>query len=183
MRRFRFVAVLLSLALLSSLVLSISGAPPAEAGGNNIKNKFDLVENPDLVQPPPALGASGEGKIDFNTKKGEFNLTVTARGLVPGTIYRVRQTVRNGTAGDTPADADVLDEAVVADSNGEIKFTKKHVELNLLNIGPGPNWRIDQQIVLAGTGHTPNCIDCILVCSPTTKVSLVDGKLVEGWVP
>lgn len=114
-------------------------------------------------------------------------MTVQARGLEPGVLYHVRQTIRNGTAGDVPALATLFDVAVVADSNGEIKVTRKHVSLEILNIDgideDGP-WRIDQQIILAGIGNASgNCEDCVLVCRPTTKVSLVDGNLVEGWVP
>ena len=30
-----------------------------------------------------------------------------------------------------------------------------------------------------GLGELGNCVECILVCSPTTKVELVDGKLVQ----
>ena len=40
-------------------------------------------------------------------------------------------------------------------------------------------WRIDQQIRQLGSGELGNCVECILVCSPTTKVELVDGKLVQ----
>ena len=135
----------------------------------------------------PPTDASGRGKLSFNTKKGEFKLKVRAQGLEPGVTYHVRQTIRNGTAGNVPALATIFDVEVVADSKGKIKVARKHVRLDILNI-PGIDvngpWRIDQQITRDGVGNASgNCQDCVLVCSPTTKISIVDGQLVEGWLP
>ena len=189
MRRFRFVPVLLSLALLISLVFSISGAP-AEAGGkgNQIETNFGLGE---LAAFTPITGIpSGSGKLAFNTKKGEFNLTVKAEGLLPLTQYRVTQTLRKGTSGGTIPDAFLLDVAVFSDANGEIKVTRKHVPLELLSLAPGnvgDNWRIDQQIRGPGGGGESGTVcvgECILVCGPTTRVHMdADGNLVEGLAP
>ena len=185
--RMKILILMGSLAVLASLMLSMLGAP-AEAGGkgNQIENKFKMEENPLFSQD---LGRSGRGKLAFNTRKGEFNLTVEAKGLTPGETYHVTQTVRIGTGGNTVPDATIFDVAVVADSNGEIKVTRKHVALDLLNVapgGPGTNWRIDQQVRGPDGGGTSEitCFDCVLTCSPTTKVHMnADGKLVEGFAP
>ena len=181
------IAVLLSIVVLAGGLLSVARAPSVEAGGNgnHIETKFSLVENPLFVADPPSLGASGKGKFDFNTKKGEFNLNVDAGGLVPGEVYRVTQTVRHGKSGFDPA-VIILDEEVTADSKGRISFMTKHVALDIFAVGAvgdGPNWRIDQQIRLTGSGTTGGCVDCILVCSPTTKINAVGDELHEGWVP
>ena len=184
MRGFKLFAVLLSVTFLTGLMLMLGA--PAEAGGkgNQIENKFKMEVNPLFSH---VTGRSGSGKLAFNTKKGEFNLTVQAEGLVPGVTYHVSQTVRVGTDGNTVPAATLLDVAVVADSNGEIKVTRKHVALDLLNVAPGgigTNWRIDQQVRGPDGGGTSGitCFDCVLTCSPTTKVHMnADGKLVEGW--
>ena len=180
------VGGLLSLAVLATLMLSIASSSVVEADGkgNHIGNKFVMVENQPLTPP---TDASGSGQLSFNTKKGEFDLTVKAQGLEPGVVYHVRQTIRNGMAGNVPALATLFDVAVVADSNGNIKVARKHVSLDILNI-PGIDvngpWRIDQQITREGVGNASgNCLDCVLVCRPTTKISIVDGQLVEGWLP
>ena len=182
MYAFKRLTGLLSFAVLAGLLLSIAGVPTIEAGGkgNHIETNFALIENTTFVFP---VGATGQGKFDFNTKKGEFNLSAKAEGLVSGETYRVRATVRNTFDGKAAVAAIILDVPVVADGNGEIAVTRKHVALELLKVAPDDgshNWRIDQQLVLTGIGTKFTCVDCILVCAPTTKVSLVDGKLIEG---
>ena len=95
MRKFRFVLVLLSLALLTSLVLSISGGPPVEAGGKKIKSEFNLVENASFVDP--ITGANGEGEFELNGKnldKLKFELEIDAEDLTPNAWYYLSVTVR-----------------------------------------------------------------------------------------
>ena len=182
------IALFLGLSILTSLIL-INPGTPVEAGarGNHIDSKFELVANPMFTPGDDDL--SGSGKFAYDPKKGEFDITVEAEGLEPGELYNVTATIREGKAGGVPAVAKFFNVAVVADDNGKIKVTRKHRFLELLNEAPGDgsnNWRIDQQIRLAGVGDVGTvggCVDCILVCSPTTKISLVDGELVEGWLP
>jgi len=180
------VALLLGLSILTSLILINPGAT-AEAGarGNHIDSKFEMWENPEFT--PATGGLSGSGKFAYNPKKGEFDITVEAEGLEPGELYNVTATIREGTSGGAAPVATFFDVAVVADDNGKIKVTRKHRFLELLNeasVDESNNWRIDQQVRLAGSvsGTSGVCEDCILVCSPTTKLSLVDGELVEGWI-
>jgi len=180
------VALLLGLSILTSLML-INPGTTVEAGakGNHIDSKFELVENKDFT--PETGGPSGSGKFAYDPKKGEFDITVKAEGLIPGELYNVTATIREGTSGGNDPVATFFNVAVVADDDGKIKVNRKHRFLELLNEAPGDgtnNWRIDQQVRLAdfGGGTSGVCEDCILVCSPTTKLSLVDGELVEGWL-
>ncbi len=179
------VALLLGLSILTSLILINPGAPvEAGAKGNHIDSKFELWENPSFTAG--IGGLSGKGKFAYDPKKGEFDITLEAEGLTPGELYNVTAGIREGTAGGTNPQTIFYDVAVVADDNGKIKVTRKHRFLELLNEAPGDgsnNWRIDQEVRLAGVGTTGGCVDCILVCRPTTKISLVDGELVEGWIP
>ena len=187
MRRFRLVAMLLGVIFLASTTLIMSSASVEARGQNHVKNKFIMVENPTFT--PATGGLSGSGKLDLNTKKDEYKLKIRAEGLEPGTVYRVTQTVRHSTSGLASA-VIILDVEVTADKKGRIKFKTNHVALDadLLEAtgapGVGPNWRIDQQVRLAGSGDPSGvCMDCILVCAPTTKIHIEDGKIVEGWLP
>ncbi len=179
---FKRIAVLLSIAVLVGVSLNLARAPSAEAGDNVFTNPFVLGENLTFVDPQ---GTTGGGEIRFNTKNGTFLLKIHAENLVPGTVYRVTQTVRHSTSGLAPA-VIILDVEVTADREGRIKYvTTKPIFLNIFTVGAvgdGPNWRIDQQLRLTGSGTKGGCVDCLLVCSPTTKINVVDGKLFEGWV-
>lgn len=185
MRRFRFVPVLLSLALLTSLVLSLSGAPPAEAGGKKINSEFNLVENPSFVDP--ITGASGEGEFELNGKnldKLKFELEIDAEDLTPNAWYYLSVTVRETFDGGIVPVAIVVVGMARADDEGRLEFEGRGVLPNVFE-DPTPGvstWRIDQQVRQLGSGEKGNCVECILVCSPTTKVELVDGKLVP-FVP
>ena len=89
MRRFRFVPALLSLALLTLLVFSMSGAPPVEAGGD-IESEFKMHQNTSFVNVEPGtLGASGTGEFELDgddLDDLEFELEVEANGLLPNTL-------------------------------------------------------------------------------------------------
>ena len=196
MRRFKFVPVLLSLALMTLLVLSISGGPPAEAGGKQIKSDFDLVENPGLVSP--LNGASGlradglGGEIRFNGQNPDqlgFELKMAAKDLEPLTWYYLAVTVReapDGENGNFPGGVKPVAFAVAGmtrtDDVGRLEFKGRGLLPNVFDFPETSgvdHWRIDQQVRRIGDGELNNCVECILVCAPTTKVKLVDGKLVQ----
>ncbi len=175
MRRFRFVALLLSLALLTGLVLSVSGGPPVEAhdeeADDEIESRFDLVDNP-LFTPG---GGAGEGKFELDGEdldKLKFKLKMEAHGLTPNTWYYLAVTVREGFGGVQTPVAIAVAGMARTDSDGKLEFKGKGVLPNVFD-GPGP-WRIDQQIRKLGSGTRNFCVECILVCSPTTKVELND---------
>lgn len=176
MRRFRFVAVLLSLALLTILVLSISGAPPIEAHGD-IESEFAMVDNPTFT-PGDGAGAGGSGSGEFeldgeDLNDLEFELEVEADGLMPNTLYEIRVTVRLGfTAGKALPIASVVAGSAMTNDEGEFEAEGEGVIPNVFT-APG-EWRIDQQVVLPGSGTENNCVECALVCAPTTKVVLND---------
>ena len=190
MRRFRFIPVLLSLALLTSLVFSISGTPPVEADGKKIKSEFNLVENPAFVDPVTGI-ASGEGEFELDGKnldKLKFKLNMAAEDLTPNTWYYLSVTVReveDGAFG--PAGGNVPVGFAVAgmartDDDGELEFEGKGILPNVFDdpVTPGvTEWRIDQQVRQLGSGDKGNCVECILVCAPTTKVELVGDRLVQ----
>ncbi|MCH7736946.1 MAG: hypothetical protein IH872_06030 [Chloroflexi bacterium] len=175
---FKQIAVFLIIVVLAGGLLIVARAASVEAGGkgNHIETEFIMIENP---TDPPNLGASGVGKLDFNTKKGEFNLKLDVQGLVPGTNYRVTQTVIHSKLA-SGVQVFILDQEVTADSEGRISFMTKHVPLDILSVGAvgtGPNWRIDQQVRASGSDRS------LLVCRPTTKINVVGDRLFEGWVP
>ena len=191
MRRFRFVAVLLSLALLTLLVFSIFGGESAEAGGKDIKTKFNFVQNPALVDPVvPGRSGKGEFKLDGrDLDKLKFELNkVKASGLEPNAWYYLAVTTREvvggdfgGAGGDVPVGFAVAGMAR-ADDEGRLKFKGKGVLPNVFDdpvISGVTEWRIDQQIRQLGSGEFGNCNECILVCAPTTKVRLDGDKLVQ----
>ena len=67
--------------------------------------------------------------------------------------------------------------------DGKLKFKGKGEFPNVFDppVTPGTDrWRIDQQIRKLGNDPRVigNCVECILVCAPTTKVELDHGKLV-----
>ena len=186
MRRFRLIAVLLSLALATTLALSVSGAPPVEAGGD-IESEFAMVDNPDFT-PGDGFGAAGSGSGEFELDGDdlddlEFELEVEAHGLMPNTWYDIRVTVRVGfTAGKAFPIASVVAGGAMTNDEGEFEAEGEGVIPNVFT-APGGEWRIDQQVVLPGSGTEENCVDCILVCAPTTKVVLnddADGLVLFG---
>ncbi|MCH8186419.1 MAG: hypothetical protein IH862_10005 [Chloroflexi bacterium] len=195
MRKFRFVAVLLSLALVVLLVFSISGGPSAEAhdeeDDDEIKTKFDLVENTALVHP--ITGASGlladglGGKIEIDGEdldKLKFKVKYKAQGLEPNTWYYLAVTVRESHTDGTPDEtfpggikpvAIAVAGMARTDGAGRLEFEGKGVLPNVFDdpVTSGVSkWRIDQQVRQIGSGELRNCVECILVCRPTTKVEL-----------
>ena len=191
MRKFRFVAVLSSLALVLLLVFSISGGPSAEAhdeeADDEIKSEFNLVENASFVDP--ITGASGEGEFELNGEnldKLKFKLEIDAEDLTPNAWYYLSVTVRETFDGGIVPVAIAVAGMARADDEGRLEFEGKGVLPNVFeNPTPGvTTWRIDQQVRQLGSGEKGNCVECILVCSPTTKVELNDdGDGLISFVP
>ncbi len=187
--------------VLAGLVLIVVASAPAEAGGKQIKNSFNLVENPTFVSP--INGASGMladglgGEIRFNGQNPDqlgFELKMAAKDLEPLTWYYLAVTVRESHTDGTPDEtfpggikpvAIAVAGMARTDGAGRLEFEGKGVLPNVFDdpVTSGvTKWRIDQQVRQIGSGELGNCVECILVCAPTTKVELVDGKLVP-FVP
>ena len=176
---FKRIAVLLSIVVLAGVVLNSAGVPSAEAGGkgNHIETKFAMIDNPDFT-PGDGFGAAGSGSGEFELDGDdlddlEFELEVEAHGLMPNTWYDIRVTVRVGfKAGKDPTIASVVAGGAMTNDEGEFEAEGEGVIPNVFT-APG-EWRIDQQVVLPGSGTENNCVECALVCAPTTKVVLND---------
>ncbi len=187
MHRFRFIPVLLSLALLTSLVLSISGAPPVEAHGD-IESEFAMAQNTSFVTVEPnTLGAGGSGEFELDgddLDDLEFELEVEAHGLLANTLYQIAVSVRKGNASafDFPVEVVVVGSAMTNDQ-GELEAEGEGVIPNVFGeASPGDEWRFDQQVLRLGIGPGPAaCVDCVLVCRPTTLVVINDDG--DGLVP
>ena len=185
MRRSRLVAVMLGLIVLTGTTLIMSGAP-VQAGGQpsqNIESDFSLVENAlftPITDPPP----SGSGSFKLSNrhlhKNLRFTLEIEADGLLPNTEYYLSATVREGFSGGVPTKAEATAGTATTDSEGRLEFKGKGV-FSADAFTTGTTWRIDQQVRLVGGGGGTLgvCFECVLVCSPTTKIELVDGKLVS----
>ncbi len=196
MGRFKLIAGLMSLVVLAGLVLIVVVSAPAEAGGKQIKSSFNLVENPGLVFP--LLGASGlladglGGEIRFNGQNPNqlgFELKMAAKDLESLTWYYLAVTVReapDGASGTFPGGVKPVAIAVAGmtrtDDAGRLEFKGRGLLPNVFDFPETSgvdHWRIDQQVRRIGDGELNNCVECILVCAPTTKVKLVNGKLVQ----
>ena len=203
MRRFRFVAVLLSLALAILLVLSISGRPSAEAhdeeADDEIKTNFNLVDNPMFTPVAPGHGPAekhGEGEIkidgeDLDKLKFKVEYKTDAGFLDNNTWYYLSVTVREDFGGGAVPVALVVVGMAKTDDEGRLEFKGKGVLPNVFDPPATPGftldkWRIDQQVRKLGKLPTNqnNCVECILVCAPTTKVVLNgDGDGLIKFVP
>ena len=180
MRRSRLVAVMLSLIVLTGTTLIMSGAP-VQAGGqpSHIESDFRMVENEPFT-PIPGTGA-GSGSFTLNGKHLQnVNLEIEANGLAPNTEYYLAVTVRNGFDGTIAPIEEVFVGTATTNGVGRLEFKGKGV-IPAEAFDVGTIWRIDQQVrIVGGLGGTLDvCFECVLVCRPTTKVKLVDGKLVE----
>ena len=188
MFRFKLIAGLVSLVLLAGLVLTVVASAPApvEAGGD-IETEFNLVDNPKFTPNIGPVGAEphGSGEFELDGDTLEFELDIDAEDLVAGELYRLTVTVRNVTGGDFGAAGDLPPSLIVtvgtatADDEGRLEFEGEGV-FPADAFDTGTEWRIDQQVRLDGSpgGTLPgSCVECILVCAPTTKVRL--GGLVQ----
>ena len=175
----------MSLAVLAVLLVSIAGAPVV-AADDEIETEFALVDNPTFTSGDGLGGGGvGTGKIEIDgedLEDLEFELEIEAEGLTPNTWYYLSVTVREGFGGIAVPVAIAVVGTARTDDKGRLEFEGKGV---LPNVFGSPatagvtQWRIDQQVRQLGSGELANCVECILVCSPTTKVELVDGKLAQ----
>lgn len=183
MRRLRLILILLSLALLTNLVLSISGGPFAEAGGKKIKTEFKMHElNAGAVPLSVRMGAIGTGEFKFDVEKQTFKLKINAKDLKPDHDYVVQVSVTEGT-GAPKGFAWFPQGVATTDKKGKLKFEIENSPLVLKAIHPGltqiTEWRLDFEVFdLADSdvnGHTLYN----LVCAPGTIIVLDgDGELV-----
>lgn len=176
------VVGLLSLALLAGLLLSMGASPVVEAHGD-IVSEFSLVDNP-LFTPGDGLGAGGSGTGVFNLDGRDlddlkYDLEMEAEGLMPNTWYYLSVTVREGFGGVAVPVAIAVAGMARTDGRGNLEFVGHGVLPNVFapNVNNGvKTWRIDQQVRLLGSPTENFCVECILVCAPTTKVELVRGS-------
>lgn len=184
MFRFKLIAGLVSLVVLAGLVLIVVTSAPVEAGAKKIKTNFNLVENTSFVATTTRRGAMGTGqfKLDGHLDSLEFQVRFKADGLLPNEVYSLRVTVREGFGGiSVPVHAVVVG-TVRTDHKGRLNFKGGGVLENVFDPSGVTTWRIDQQVTRAGIGTENDCVECVLVCSPTTKIELVGGELVP-FVP
>lgn len=162
----------------ASAILMVTAKP-------TIVDEFSMVENPTFVNVTagPAAG-SGEiegivvGKSDF-----QFEMKVDATKLRPNTVFAITASVRAGQGPPVnPADASIFVGPAYTDSSGTLHFEGRAVFADVFKIGGGDatKWRVDYQIRLSGSGEGKGgCTDCVLVCSPPTKIEKdEDGNLV-----
>ena len=167
-------------------MLIVVASAPVEAGGD-IRTEFVSEDNPFFT---PAGGESGTGEFELDAETLEFELQMDAEGLVAGEEYRLTVTVRNVTggafraAGLTLPIEEITVGSATADAEGRLEFEGEGA-IPASAFMTGTEWRIDQQVKLEGSvggtkfvGADPVCFECILTCSPTTKVELVDGEFV-----
>ena len=183
MHRRNRLAVLLSIAVLAGFMLSVAGAPSAEAGGNKIKTKFAMVENPAFV---PFSGASGRGHFKLNIEDKEFDIGVKAKGLLPNHSYQVFVTLTLGSGGGFNGTVFLNQGDVMTDKKGRLNFKTENSPLDLAALMPAgadglglEGWRVDQAIIdplvyddTKGCNAATN--PCSLVCAPTTRITPAD---------
>ena len=187
---FKRIATLLSFVLLAGVLLSIGAAAVVEAHGD-IEAEFGLGQGPrDAAGIPfltpnidPAVAPSGTGKFEIDGESLEFELAIEAEGLAPYTEYTLSVSLREGHGGLQPAVTFVSAGTATTDGDGRLEFEgeAEFDEALFAGAAPGSKWRFDQQIRgEGGGGAQPTwCVDCIIVCFPTTLVELNDdGELV-----
>ena len=181
---FRRVAAPLSLALLTGLLLSAAAAP-VEADGD-IESEFDMVQNTAFVNVDPGtVGAGGSGEFELDGEDLddlEFELEVEADGLLANTLYQISISVRAGHGAPFAVPlVTVIAGSAWTNGQGELEAEGEAVIPNIFGgASAGDKWRIDQQVLRPGAGPGPAaCVDCVLVCAPTTPIVLNDdGELV-----
>ena len=170
-------ARLIGLAIITGLLFTIVMVPSVIAEGGKITMSFDLVDNTTFTPDIPPLGtteAHGSGKIEINGHNLDnlkFKLKMAGEDLTPNTWYYLSVTVREGDAGGAVPVALAVAGMAKTDGAGDLEFTGDGVLPNVFESG-ATEWRIDQQIRLLGNGIKANCVECILVCAPTTLVKL-----------
>ena len=184
---FKRIATLLSFAVLAVFLLSIGATATVLADNGNIFSEFKLVENSLFVDP---MGASGSGTFELDGRDLDnlkLKYKVKADNLMPKTWYKAAIVIRDLT----DPNLDGPDDTVVVgfhktNANGSLNFVGKAVLPDPTDSSPNgivSGWRIDQHLSLAaGPGTDRNhCVDCVLVCMPTTHVQL--NAAGDGLIP
>lgn len=188
MQRLKTLAIIISIAILSGVIFTgvmLSTEQPVEAHGD-IESRFRLVENPAFIEP--ITGAVGHGVFNLDGSDLDnlkYDLEIGAQGLESNSWYYLSVTVREVTGEDFGGAGGMVPVAMAVtgmartNNKGHLEFIGKGVLPNVFapNVNRGvKTWRIDQQIRQLGSGEKGNCVECILVCAPTTKVELVQGS-------
>ena len=156
--------LLLSFAVLASLLLSIAVAPSVLADNNN-----DLSDMNDKFATDPAdQGASGLAVS--KVKDGNLDLHLVAKGLPTDTDLDVHVVVGSGPdfGGDGFFEFTVF--PITSDKNGRIKFDLKGFNLGLPEAGI---YRLDFVVVRSDVA-SPTFDDFLLACQPAPIISF-DG--------
>lgn len=175
------------------MVLLLTGVVPtnASAFNGNIESEFDMADNPTFTPgiEPPGVEVHGFGTFEMNGEDLDnllFKYRVQADDLDPKTWYQATITIRDLQDPNT----DGPDDTVIVgwhktNANGSLNFVGKAVLPDPTITSPQgvtAGWRIDQQLRRPGANtNLGNCQDCVLVCSPTTKVQLNASQ--DGLIP
>ena len=151
-----------------------------------IEDEFTMIENPTFVNPTEGP-AAGSGAIQANVvgeSDFKFDLQMDATKLRPNTVYSVTLDVRAGQGSPVgrPSNASIFIGQAYTDGAGTLRFEGQGVIPDVFKIGGGDatKWRIDYELRFSGSGEgLGGCTDCVLVCSPPTKIEKdMDGNLV-----
>ena len=187
---FRNRVRLIGLAVMTGLLFSIILASGVLAGpkNNEFTTVYDMRDNGTFV-PGGSNDDFGNGAFRFISPNAlnnlKFSVTVDVSGLDPGEQYGISVSVRDlGTPATAGPDGDVEVGKAIADDLGNLKFTGTAILPNPMEVSADGatnadplkvGWRIDQRITLVDSNPSPGlnkCVDCVLVCAPTTKVIL-----------
>ena len=187
---------LIGLVIITGLLFSIIMVPSVLAGNSNnkINSTFAMHDNTNTPFTPELGGflshhsdpdatadeeTHGSGTFSLNPhalKNLKFSVTIEAHGLAANTEYGISVSVRDIPGVLDGPDGDVEVGKATTDGDGNLTFEGSAVLPNPVEVSPEgktTGWRIDQRITLDGQDtNLNNCIDCTLVCSPTTKVML-----------
>ena len=152
----------------------------------SIVGEFEMVENPAFVNATEGP-AAGMGKVEavvVGESDFKFDLQMDATKLRPNTVYSVTLDVRAGQGSPVgrPSNASIFIGQAYTDGAGTLHFEGQGVIPDVFKIGGGDatKWRIDYELRFSGSGEgLGGCTDCVLVCSPPTKIEKdMDGNLV-----
>lgn len=188
--------MLIGLTIMTGLLLSLIMVPSVLAGktNNKINSTYDMHDNTNTPFTPELGGflshhddptatteqeTHGSGTFSLNPhalKNLKFSITIEASDLAINTEYGISVSIRDIPGLLDGPDGDVEVGMATTDGAGNLTFEGSAVLPNPVEVSPegiATGWRIDQRITLFGQGtNLNNCINCTLVCSPTTKVML-----------
>ena len=163
----------LGLAVLTTLLLSITVAPTALAVKGDQEQVFDMN---DRFATENGASGSGEAKVDGDTLKAE----VEAAGLIPGHQYEMKITI--GPGGLLPFQAPLFVSCglVTSEPDGEAEF---ECDINLVQLFGAGLYRLDLFVThnhptVSGTPGTGTLIsdaldrDPLLACQPAVFVDV-----------